>query len=221
MRLTDFVKRADEILALGNTAMATRRSNEYGEWVDEGAFAAFRSASLSFVANVFGQKHPYYTDFAERAIVPEPSHVRLGSGIINAAKGELAGGWIRTTRGLVSAEIFGDFLEMADHLVSEHYKDAAAVIAGSSLEEHLRQIAQTLGVPTTVAKGGDFVPKKADTLNADLAGATAYSKLDQKSITAWLDLRNKAAHGRYGEYDEVQVRLMIEGIRQFVARVPA
>jgi hypothetical protein len=30
-------------------------------------------------------------------------------------------------------------------------------------------------------------------LNADLKGAGAYDKRDQKAVTAWLDLRNKAA----------------------------
>ena len=35
-----------------------------------------------------------------------------------------------------------------------------------------------------------------DKMNSDLCGASIYEKLDQKNITAWLDLRNKAAHGR-------------------------
>ena len=32
--------------------------------------------------------------------------------------------------------VFGDFLEMAQHLVDNGYKDAAAVVAGSTLEVH-------------------------------------------------------------------------------------
>ena len=36
-------------------------------------------------------------------------------------------------------------------------------------------------------------------MNNDLACGNSYTKLDQKSVTAWLDLRNRAAHGRYGE----------------------
>ncbi|MCC6537711.1 MAG: hypothetical protein IT162_09195 [Bryobacterales bacterium] len=68
---------------------------------------------------------------------------------------------------------------------------------------------------------GGIEPKKADTLNADLVKAGAYSVLDQKSITAWLDLRNKAAHGKYTEYEKDQVRLLIDAIRNFMARCPA
>ena len=106
---------------------------------------------------------------------------------------------------------------MADHLLSEEYKDAGAVITGSTLEEHLRQLCVKNGIATDTAGR----PKKADTLNAELAAQSVYSKLDQKSITAWLDLRNKAAHGKYGEYSKEQVALLIQGVRDFMARVPA
>jgi hypothetical protein len=62
--------------------------------------------------------------------------------------------------------------------------------------------------------------KKADQMNADLAKANVYNMLDQKQITTWLDLRNKAAHGKYSEYTEDQVGLMIQGVINFMARVP-
>ncbi|AIY39887.1 hypothetical protein LT85_0727 [Collimonas arenae] len=42
--------------------------------------------------------------------------------------------------------------------------------------------------------------------------------LDQKSVTAWLDLRNKAAHGKYSEYTKEQVEVMCQGVVNFMAR---
>ena len=65
------------------------------------------------------------------------------------------------------------------------------------------------------------MPKKADRLNADLSAASVISKLDQKNVTAWLDLRNKAAHGRYAEYESPQVNLLIAGVPDFITRNPA
>lgn len=64
-----------------------------------------------------------------------------------------------------------------------------------------------------------FFPKKADRLNSDLAKSEAYTKLDQKSVTAWLDLRNNAAHGKYNEYTKEQVNFMFHGVTEFLARV--
>ncbi|HEX8372718.1 MAG TPA: hypothetical protein VF585_08060 [Chthoniobacterales bacterium] len=107
---------------------------------------------------------------------------------------------------------------MADHLLANGYKDAAAVVAGSSLEEHLRLLAVKHGVSSKDASGR---PKKADLINAELAGELAYSKLDQKNVTAWLDLRNKAAHGHYSEYQAPQVTLLVASIRDFLTRCPA
>ena len=110
---------------------------------------------------------------------------------------------------------------MAHHLVESGYKDAGAVIAGSSLEGHLRQLAKKSSVDTVRASASGDAPKTADLLNSDLAKASAYSVTDQKNVTAWLDLRNKAAHGRYKEYEKGQVSIMIDGIRNFITRVPA
>ncbi|MFH1893780.1 MAG: hypothetical protein ABIK83_13995 [Candidatus Zixiibacteriota bacterium] len=106
---------------------------------------------------------------------------------------------------------------MADHLADSGYKDAAAVIAGSALEAHLRQLCQRYHVDSE-AKG---IRKKVDLINSELSKAVAYSKGDQKNVTAWLDLRNKAAHGDYGAYTKDQVALLIASVRDFITRHPA
>ena len=166
-----------------------------------------------------------YSKQAEDVMTNDKNPVRRASllvGVMQALSDDLKAGYLKSVEELIHGELFGDFLEMARHLLDSGYKDAAAVIAGSSLEGHLRQLAKRWGVPldrTTAT--GDFEPKKADTVNAELVKANAYSKLDQKSVTAWLDLRNKAAHGHYTEYQKEQVALMVDAIRDFITRCPA
>jgi hypothetical protein len=142
-------------------------------------------------------------------------------GIVEALRADVAAGALQTIAELIHGEVFGDFLEMANTLLDTGYKDAAAVIAGSALEAHLRQLCAAHAVETQVMVNGDIVTKKADRLNADLASSGAVSKLDQKNVTAWLDLRNRAAHGHYDQYDKSQVGLLVAGIRDFVTRNPA
>jgi hypothetical protein len=138
-------------------------------------------------------------------------------GIIEAIVEDYEAGVLKTMEELIHADVFHDFLEMANYLLGEGYKDAAAVITGSVLEEHLRQLCIKSG---NVSAGNNH-PKKADTMNSDLRALEVYGKLDQKNVTAWLDLRNQAAHGRYEKYTPRQVAVMLEGIRNFVSRNPA
>lgn len=139
-------------------------------------------------------------------------------GILAAMKADYSAGYLASIPALIHGEIFGDFLDMAAHLREAHYKDAAAVVAGSTLEAHLRQLAEKSGVEISDEAGR---PLKAERLNADLAKVGAFDKNDQKSVTAWLGMRNEAAHGNYAAYEEGQVALMIDGIRDFVRRKPA
>ena len=144
-------------------------------------------------------------------------HLAALIGIVQCAKIDIQSGYLSGLEELIHADVFSDFLEMADYLLSSGYKDAAAVIAGSTLEAHIKQLCAKFGV-NTLSSGK---PRKADMLNADLVKSSAYSKLDQKNITAWLGLRNDAAHGNYGGYDNQQVKLLVSSIRDFITRNPA
>jgi len=141
-------------------------------------------------------------------------NIPLLVGALKALRADYEAGHLERVEQLVEADLFADFLQMAEHLVEQGYKDAGAVLAGGVLEEHLRKLCARNGLPTDAAGR----PKKAEAMNSDLASASVYSKLDQKSITAWLDLRNKAAHGKYNEYTREQVGLMLEGVREFLRR---
>ena len=69
-------------------------------------------------------------------------------------------------------------------------------------------------------KKKDIIAKKADRLNSELASREIYNKLDLKNVTAWLDLRNKAAHSKYDDYSIDQVRIMYSGVSEFISRNP-
>jgi hypothetical protein len=135
-------------------------------------------------------------------------------GLLHALRSDYGDGLMQTVREFVHADVFADFLEMADALQQRGFKDAAAVIAGSTLEEHLRKLAEKHGVPAT--RGGK--PVRADTINGGLTKAGAYNGLVQKQVTAWLDLRNKAAHGQYEDYDHAQAAALVRDVRDFMVR---
>ena len=228
MKLTDLSKRLDELIQKGEAVVATgrkvnlgiyrRQSLGYEYQVDEAEFTNFNSSSLSFLQMTFGIEHPYYLDFAMKAQRNVVIDTKNGISILKAAKEEISGGWLFTTKGLASADIFSDFLEMASYLLSEQYKDAAAVIIGSTLESHLRQLCQKYTIPIQKDRRGKASPVKTDSLNIDLRKTGVYDLADQKQVTAWLDLRNSAAHGNYLSYSQSQIEIMLQGVQDFILR---
>ncbi|MDD5703514.1 MAG: hypothetical protein PHU23_15875 [Dehalococcoidales bacterium] len=220
MNTNNLAGRADQLIELGQGVLKTTHclSGESREWIDTGKIKGFRAASLSFIEMLYSREHSYYIEFDKVTDGYHPEHVESGIEIIRSIRDEIAGGWLINVKGLITAEVFSDFFEMAEHLLSNGYKDAAAVLIGSTLEEHLRQLCIRNSIEAIVKINGDDVAKKADTLNAELAKANIYNKLDQKNVTAWLDLRNKAAHGKYDEYNREQVEIMLRGVSEFCAR---
>ena len=175
--------------------------------------------AVAAVSRISGQ-NSIYSNEIERTIKQDPQlakHTTAIMGIAKALKEDLEAGFIQSLTEIVHADIFSDFLEMSRHLSDSGYKDPAAVLAGSTLESHLKKLADKNKIPTNIL--GKTV--KADKLNADLAKANVYNTLDQKNVTAWLDLRNKAAHGNYTEYNNDQVKLLISSIQDFITRIPA
>ena len=139
-------------------------------------------------------------------------HVSELCGILKGVQHDLKSGMLADFKRLLQAEIFADFLEMAEHLLNTGYKDAAAVLLGAVLEDSLRKLATAVGV-STVAPSGK--PMTIDPLNVAIAKEGTYNPLVQKQITSWAGLRNDAAHGNFPNYDLEQVRQMLLFVQKF------
>lgn len=213
------VTQADAALAAVSEA---RARSQYDDLSDLGSELPKLVTLCTATVNRLAPPGSSYVRTIDTAIAKwdDNHHVILPTvvGVLEALKQDYEAGNLASLHDLIHAELFADFLGMADHLLGGGYKDAAAVVAGSTLESHLRQLAEKSGISADDSSGH---PLKADRLNADLVKADAYGKTDQKAITAWLGLRNDAAHGAYEKYEAGQVGPMIAGIRDFIRRLPA
>jgi hypothetical protein len=170
----------------------------------------------------------------DRLTVPTSTHARAAErqrdndqaafrlieliGIATALRDDIADGWLESVAALVRADTYAGYLEMAEGLSGQGYKDAAAVIAGTSLEVHMKALATKYGISLQLPSGA---PKKMDAVNAELKTAGVYSGIEQKHVTAWLAIRNAAAHGDYGDYDHAAVKGLVEGVDNFAIKYPA
>ncbi len=220
-----FLKQIEEILFFfkensSNLTEEYRRSQEGGIVAN-----SLITRIMAVIKRIIGTNSEYYKQAVDilhsnNIDFPTAKFSRL-TGVITGLYQDLKAGYLNSYFELLHAEIFSGYIEMAEYLLEEGYKDPAAVITGSTLEEHLRNLCQKNGINIEIITGVKTRPKKADAMNSELAKQNIYDKLEQKSVLAWLDLRNKAAHGKYSEYDDNQVKQMITGVRDFITRNPA
>ncbi len=167
----------------------------------------------NLLARVFGSSSVYYSEFIDcRNAGLYPSHVfSRALGVLKAAGDDYKHGFLFDVRNIVAAEVFDDFLEQAEYLLGAGYQAPAAVIAGSVLEDGLRQLCQRRGIALSAKP-------KLDMMNADLHKASAYNLLTQKKITALADIRNNAAHGQWNQFTAQDVEDMLNAVRSFMAQ---
>ncbi|MCC5901619.1 MAG: hypothetical protein JJT87_06805 [Halomonas sp.] len=169
---------------------------------------------------LYGENSQHYKNF-NRAISIDSfyiinhnwyGHVSQVQGIALTVKHDVENDLIDSIKGLLQAEIFANFLEIGEHLLSEGYKDAAAVTIGAVLEDSLRELCKKNNIAIAKSNGS---PLTIEPLNSELTKNEVYSKLTQKQITSWAHIRNKAAHGQYSEYDRSQVEMMLLFVQGF------
>jgi hypothetical protein len=222
--MTDTQKLGTEVDDLVNAAEQLSRAaasagSQLGpEWIEMLSSIAARGGQM--IRRLYGAGSQYDQNF-QRVLATSSftfihsnhfGHVSEITGILKGVQHDLKSGMLFDLRLLLQAEIFADFLEMAEHLLDNAYKDAAAVLLGAVLEDSLRKLAKASGLGTIAASGKALT---IDPLNAAIAKAGVYGPLIQKQITSWANLRNDAAHGDFSKYDAEQVRLMLLFVQKF------
>lgn len=212
------IERIDKLLEDYSKMRSESKYDDLSDFKKGGALDKFITQSLATITAIAEPNSAYVKQSIDcKHITSIPRLV----GILQALKSDIENGYLWNIGELIHADIFADFLEMARYLIEEGYKDPAAVLVGGVLEEHLRKLCSKNGIPTEISKGGKMVFKEASLMNDDLKKADIYGNLEHKNIIAWLDLRNKAAHGKYSEYNKTQVEIMLVGVRDFITRYPA
>ncbi|MEU8630466.1 hypothetical protein [Streptomyces sp. NPDC048669] len=214
MAIEDMLKQLNDLFDKVGKFLNENKESGFQGSVEAGVMANRIEAAVTRLS----VKGSVYREQLKRGSAYPPDHRLVHNlQVMLTLRADLQDGWTETVVELIHADTYSDYLEMADALLAKGYKDPAAVITGTSLEVHVRALCVKNGV--TIAVAGK--PKKANTMNADLKKAGVYDGLQEKKVTAWMDLRNKAAHGDYSAYDKDEVGQFIEGVRTFLMKYPA
>jgi hypothetical protein len=209
-------ERIEELINLGERVKASVHQTPTGREVDSGLYTQWVISSLTFLSAALGEDSAHYKTFAGIRQHVQEWHDKVPQylGALEAAKNDMESGWVGRRDLLLTANAFESFLEQADYLLEQGYKDPAAMLTGAVLESTLRKMCEVRGIATNKQD-------KIGTLNNKLGKEhkpPAYSSGYHKQIIAWADLRNNADHGHFDEYDREQVAAMITGVREFTAR---
>jgi len=206
----------EELLTEGERVLRANGwpSNDHYRHPENADYLRFRTEALNLIRRACGEDSDHYRELRR---IAEGNNTALNSyyyrdcfGILQAAHRDFSRGLLFELRNLVAAELFVDFLEQSEHLVENGFHVPAASLAGAVLEDGLRKLA---------AKAKIEIPEntKLDRLNADLARAEVYSKLVQKNITAYADIRNNADHGHFDKFTKSDVESMVAWVGRFLA----
>jgi HEPN domain len=174
----------------------------------------WRMNSLQILKQLFGdQSHHYVSEFDRSSKFAgskgDYEYLETSIAILKAAKDDYENGYLFDTRTLIEAEIFDDLLEQSEHLLSQGYFQAAAVIAGCVLEDTLRKLCD---------KNNITFPKKPtiEPMNVELAKKGIYNQFIKDKVSSIGKLRNHAAHGEWTEFAQKDVEDMIRNVRRFM-----
>lgn len=172
-------------------------------------FRGWGTRALNLLKRVFGQDSVHFQEldkiFARSSGKIE--QFEACRAIFLSAEKDYNGGYLFNVKALAKAEVLDDVLEQSKELLDADFKDPACVLAGISLETALKELCSRENIPLG----------KLDKMNVDLCKAGIYNMAKQKQITAWAELRNKAAHGEWSEYNSNDVKIFCEGVQVFIA----
>lgn len=197
-------------------------------WYDKAQAAQWVAEADSALSSFLPTGHALRRTFTAIVEQPGPSGVTYlndeqlldsARGVVRAARDTLANGHLSSILDGVQAETVGELLDQAESLIDLAHI-AAAVLAGGVLETHLAHLCVRNKIPID---GSPSIEKYNNAIGeARTKGtATVYGVNDGKEVTSWGGKRNDAAHRPMEfKWKPEDIRLMIAGIRQFLARVP-
>ena len=167
------IKRIDDLLGEYDNMRSKSKYDDLSDLKGDGDISKFETRALATIESISAPNSAY----AKQASYKDANsgYLQVASipnlvGILQALKADITDGYLWKMNELIHADIFADFIEMARYLLEEKYKDAAAVLVGGTLEEHLRKLCVKNSIPIHIVKNDKNVYKKAGQMKGKLGG---------------------------------------------------
>lgn len=157
--------------------------------------------------SVFSETFPHkYVDHIETTFGEAMAHYLS---VLRALREELQMGFLFGVEMLVSKDILDTIIQEARTLLQAKYKDAAAIYCRVIIETSLKKLCDKNKI-TYRAK------EKLNSISNKLRKKGYLNLVEWRQIQAWADIGNSAAHGKFSDYTEDDVKNMLNGIENFL-----
>lgn len=206
-----YVDRLDELIGESSRILDTREeTSEYSKINDKVGLKSWVIKVENIIEISCSKSSPHYKSLnkATSRTIDHPYQINSIKGILIAAKDDIENGLLTGQEFIIAGEIFDSVLEESKHLFHTNHKDAAAVLCRVVLEDSLKRIARQENIDNS---------QRASRINEELKKIGRYGQPQWRMIQAWLDIGNSAAHGKFAEYNEQDVKGFIDGVEGFIA----
>lgn len=178
--------------------------------VENGQWRGWATSAQSLIRAAFGQSSPQHVNFSAAYLACKGygDEVWALFSLFDAAKSDFEGGYVFDVEMQVSGEVFGDFVSLARHSLSEGNKDVAAVLACAALEDALKRYAAVHKLPVD----GKTM---AEVVNA-LKSAGLVAGAQKTLLDAMPRIRNLALHGEWSKLGEPDVASVLGFVESFL-----
>jgi hypothetical protein len=181
-----------------------------GTHVPSGIWQQWATSAQNLILAVFGKESPHYTNFVDafKECSGYDHSVNVLKGIFLSAKADFEGGYVFDVDLRVSGEVFGDFVAMAKHALSEGHKDVAAVLACAALEDTLKRFA--------AANDLDVGEKSMQEVVGALKSKGLVSGAQKSLMDTMPKIRDYAMHANWEKISAPDVSSVIGFVEQFL-----
>ncbi len=185
----DLTVKIEAVIGMGEKVLATETKGfQQQTFVDEQIFHDFRISGISLLSRIFGNNNQYYQCFKTEVTSPGTSRTKRGLGILSAARTELQGNWVETTKASITSEILAEFMTIAKVHMEAGNLDGAATLINAIIEKHLRNLCLANNIPVTNEQLQPATLKKPAQLTGEAYKKKLYDRQQNKKILSWLEL---------------------------------
>src|SRR5437870_3700486 len=142
--MEDFIMAPNNKAVLDQIDAILKKVEGYEKGAGPKGDQTFEEQMVTLMGSAIERFAPKESAYLEQVKKAQKLHARASIwnyiAILKVLRTAYSEGFMQSVIEVIHADLFADFLEMADHLVTQGYKDASAVLAGGVLEEHLRKL---------------------------------------------------------------------------------